>query len=26
VVYQLGVNRWNGRESLQLLIRHLEDA
>lgn len=22
-VYQLGVNRWNGRESLQLLIRHL---
>ncbi|MDP3857435.1 MAG: single-stranded-DNA-specific exonuclease RecJ [Stagnimonas sp.] len=25
-VYQLGVNRWNGRESVQLLIRHLEDV
>ena len=23
-VYQLGVNRWNGRESLQLLLRHLQ--
>jgi len=26
IVYQLGVNRWNGRESLQLLIRHCEDG
>lgn len=25
-VYQLGVNRWNGRESLQLMIRHIEDV
>lgn len=25
-VYQLGVNRWNGRESLQLLLRHLDPA
>ena len=23
-VYQLGVNRWNGRESLQLLLRHFD--
>ena len=25
-VFQLDVNEWNGRQSLQLLVRHLQDC